>query len=266
MDWGLVKRMLSMALLPPAGPLLLALAGLWLTRASGRHRHLGRGLLVVGVLGAYALSTAFVAQALIAVVERGAGPPLTAERLRAELARPAPPGAIVILGGGVRHHEREVPERETPNERTLLRLSHGAMLARESRLPILLSGGRPPRREAPESVVMARALESRFGLRARWTEEGSADTADNARDSAAVLRAAGVKRVVLVTQAYHMARARAAFEAAGLQVLAAPHGFAGGLEIDGPASFLPSPSAITLSWMACHELVGDLWYRLRGHL
>jgi len=266
MDWGLLKRVLSMALLPPAGPMLLALAGLWLTRAGGRHRRLGRGLLLAGVLGAYALSTAVVAKALVAAVERGAGPPLTVQHLRAELAGPSPPGAIVILGGGMRHHEREVPDRETPNERTLLRLSQGAMLARESQLPILVSGGRPPRREAPESVVMARALETRFGLRARWTEEGSADTADNARDSAAVLRAAGVSRVVLVTQAYHMPRARAAFEAAGLEVLAAPHGFAGGLELDGPAALLPSPSAITLSWMACHEAVGYLWYRLRGHL
>ena len=112
---------------------------------------------------------------------------------------------------------------------------------------------------------MARVLEESMGLRARWIEDGSRDTAGNARESARQLSQAGIDRVVLVTQAYHMRRAAAAFEAAGLRVIPAPHGFMGNVHVDGPGSFVPSAGAIRTAWLAWHELVGLVWYRLRGH-
>ena len=110
---------------------------------------------------------------------------------------------------------------------------------------------------------MARTLESSFGIRARWKEELSPDTAGNGVESAAMLRAAGTRRVILVTQAYHMRRARQTFEAAGLQVVPAPHGFAGGIAADALRHWIPSASAVQWSWLATHEMVGLLWYRLQ---
>ena len=267
MDGAWLKGFISSLLLPPAGPLLVAVLGAWLMRRQSSPRaRAGRRLLVVGLASAWLLSTPFVAEGMLGWLENLSPPALTNEGLAQQLRSASPPQAIVVLGGGVRHNERERPEQEYPNMRTLERLAFGALLARASGLPILVSGGVPPRRDDAEAVLMARTLEASFGLTARWRDERSRDTAENALESARLLRADGVRRVVLVTQAYHMPRARAAFVAAGLDVIPAPHGFAGNLEFDGWRSLIPSAGAVTLSWLATHEAVGLLWYWARGHL
>ncbi len=267
MEGASLKGLVSSLLLPPAGPLLLALLGAWLARRGARGRvRAGRGLLAVGLLSAWLLSTSAVAEAMIGWLEAYSPPALTGDALAAQMRGPAPPGAIVVLGSGVRHNEREWPRHEYPNARTLERLTFGALLARESGLPVLVSGGTPRRRDASEASLMAWTLRESFAVEPRWIEEHSRDTAENAVESARLLRADGVRRVVLVTQAYHMPRAQAAFVAAGLDVVAAPHGFAGSFEIDGWGAFVPSAGAVTVSWLATHEAVGLLWYRMRGHL
>lgn len=267
MEWPSLKSLFTVLVLPPAGPLLLSIVGFWLaTRHRRRWARAGRAMLGVGLAGAWILATPLVAEALIGWVESFSPQPLTAEALAREMRGPSPPGAIVVLGGGVRHDPREWPEPEWPNTRTLERLAFGALLARASGLPILVSGGRPPTREKSEAALMARTLRASFGLTPRWVEENSRDTAGNAGESARVLSEAGVRRVVLVTQAYHMPRALASFRAAGIDAIAAPHGFAGGREIVGWQAFLPNAGAVALSRLALHELIGRVWYRMRRSL
>jgi len=267
MDGTYLKGLISSLLLPPAGPLLLALLGAWLVRkGKGARVRAGRGMLALGLLSAWLLATPVLAEALTAWVEAFSPPALTGDALAARMRGPVPPGAIVVLAGGARHNEREWPRHDYPNMRTLERITFGALLARESGLPLLVSGGTPHGREASEAELMAWTLEKSFGLKPRWIEDRSRDTAENAIESARLLHADGIRRVVLVTQAYHMPRAQAAFAAAGLEVIAAPHGFAGNLDIESWRSFVPSASAVGLSWLATHEAVGLLWYRMRGHL
>jgi uncharacterized SAM-binding protein YcdF (DUF218 family) len=297
MDLVSLRWLLSNLLLPPAAPLLLAVAGLALLLTAGARgsadggarggtggdargadgglrgvaarggsrARAGRVLLAIGLASAWLTSMPLGAQLIARWVE-GDLSALTDERLREELAGPRPPGAIVILAGGVTHDERERPHRDSVNALTLQRLAQGARIARLTGLPMLLSGGRAPDREYAEAALMARVLEESLGLSARWIEDTSRDTAGNARLTAERLRAAGVGRIVLVTQAYHMRRSQAAFEAAGLEVLAAPHGFMGGVKVDGIGSFLPSAGAVRTSWLALHEALGLVWYRLRGHV
>jgi len=267
MDAWSFKALFSTLVLPPGGPLLLAVAGgLLVLLASGRRRVVGAWALGIGLALTYALSTSAVADALMGWVEGPAEGLLTDERIRAMVREANPPGAIVVLGGGVRYNPQEQPFRQWPNTRTLERIAHGAALARASGLPVLVSGGTPPRRDESEALVMARTLERSFGLKARWIEDGSGDTADNAKESARTLGQAGVTRIVLVTQAYHMRRARAAFEAAGLAVVPAPHGYHGGGPIESWGNFVPGPGAMQLSWLATHEAVGYWWYRFRKHV
>lgn len=263
MDESTVKGLFSLLVLPPTGPLLVAVLGALfaLRRRSGGGARL---TLAIGLLSAWFLSTPAVTETLIGVLEHSAVPALDAKKLANELRSERPPGAIVVLGAGVRHNEREWPSHEWVNQRTLERLAFAALLARSSGLPVLVSGGTPKRREASEAALMARALRGSFGIEARWTEERSRDTAGNATESARVLRAAGVTRVVLVTQAYHMPRALAAFRAAGLEVIAAPHGFLGGASIESWSDFVPSASAVATGWLATHEFAGLAWYRVRA--
>ncbi len=267
MDWSPLKSLFSLLVLPPSGPLLLAVAGyVLMTRRYGMLARLGRVLLATGLAATWLISTPVVTEALIGWIEAGGPPPLTAEALDNELRGGSPPGAIVVLGSGVRHNAREWPHAEWPNPRTLERLAFGALLARSSGLPILVAGGTPRQREESEAVLMARTLKQSFGLEARWLEDGSGNTAANARETAKVLGADGIKRVVLVTQAYHMPRSLAVFRAAGLDVIAAPHGYLGGSGVSGWRDFFPSAGAVSVGWLALYEAFGTLWYGLRGEL
>ena len=71
---------------------------------------------------------------------------------------------------------------------------------------------------------MQASLSRDFGVTARWIESRSRDTFQNAQYSAPLLRAQGVTRILLVTDALHEHRAAAEFAAAGLAVRPAPTG------------------------------------------
>ena len=100
---------------------------------------------------------------------------------------------------------------------TLMRLRAAARLHRETGLPVLVSGGAPDGPGESEARLMARSLKEDFGITARWLEEQSTNTAGNAILSAPLLHEANVRRILLVTDAVHMPRARWAFERVGLE-------------------------------------------------
>jgi len=74
-------------------------------------------------------------------------------------------------------------------------------------------------------------------------------------------RREGAPRVLLVTSAFHMARARLLFERAGMSVIPFPVDFkvsaGGGLSV---LAFLPSGGALGETEMAMREGYGRLWY------
>lgn len=257
---GLVQRTIGLALVPPALPLLIVLAGLL---TAGRRPRLGRSVAWFGLVLALLLSSGIGAWRLTTWAEAGVQAQ-TAESLRAALAGSDPPQAIVILGGGARAPERERPHPQIVRPLTLERLVHGAWVARTTGLPVLVAGGPPRDGMDSEAAIMKRTLEESLATPVRWTEERSRSTAGNARLSAEILREEGIGRIVLVTQAYHMPRAIASFERFGLSVLPAPHGFAGEALEWSWLSLLPTGTSVEVAYRASHELLGRLWYRLRG--
>ena len=258
-----LKFLLRPLLLPPAAPLLLLVAGLLLVR---RKPALGRGLSVVGLVLAWMFASALAADLISGRLEAGQQP-LSPAALQAAGKSPNPPQAIVILGGGAVRDGNFTPARERLHSRTLERVMAGARQARASGLPILVSGGTPKWLSNSEAELMRRVLVDDLGLAVRWIEDRSHDTADNASFSAAMLRAQGIDSIVLVTHAYHMPRAQAAFESAGLKVLASPHDWKGGTpDVTELRDWLPAASAVETVWLALHESLGLLWYRLRGHV
>jgi uncharacterized SAM-binding protein YcdF (DUF218 family) len=80
--------------------------------------------------------------------------------------------------------------------------------------------------------------------------------------SAAILRQHGLRRILLVTSAWHLPRAVASFQAQGLDVLPAPTGFRGPA-VDGPLSFVPQVAALRDSCLGLHEWIGRLYYLLK---
>lgn len=113
--------------------------------------------------------------------------------------------AIVVLGG-----------------RTA-RIHDGARLHLSTGIPLLLTGkGTGDSGFEAESEKMEDILLRSYGVGPRWVETESIDTHQNAVFSWCLVSGMGVRRVALVTDAFHMPRARAEFEAAGFRVVPAP--------------------------------------------
>ncbi len=236
-----LRAILKSLVLPPLGPLLLIVAGLWV---SGPNRRWGRGLSVCGLLIVISLSLPWVSDGLALLCARM---PNNAQ------AVPEHPGVVVVLSGGIRVNA-ETASGSDLRPVTLARLSAGAGLARRYGLPILLSGGSVEPGPA-DSIVMEKVLEQAFGLQARFVETVSRNTRENARESAKLLKAAGINAIWLVTSAVHMPRAIAEFQAQGLLVRPLP--VAGPRRLpQGLFAWLPQPWALEESHAALYEWLG----------
>ncbi|MFC5547713.1 YdcF family protein [Massilia aerilata] len=242
-------------ILPPANLFLLILIGLLIRRRRPRAGRIvaGAGLALLAVLSTTAGASLFVRP-----LERMTAPLRSPERAGAQ--------AIVVLAAGRLQEAPEYGGRDIPDYLALARLRYAAHLQRLTSLPVLVSGGVGARTTDMDTDAladaMATALREDFGVPVKWIEARSRDTAENAAYSAAVLRKNGVKRVLLVTDAMHMPRARMAFEHEGLEVVSAPTMFFG-CQARSASSLVPSAEGMRRSWYALYELLGFAWYRLR---
>ncbi len=218
-----LRALFKALVLPPTGPLLLALLGIALLR---RRPRLGRALATTGVSLLFLLSMPAVGLLLLRSVDTS--PPL-------DLQRAATAQAIVILGGGTRRDAAEYGG-DTLGQLTLERVRYGARVARLTGLPVLVSGGSVGDGET-EARLMREALTGEYGVEVKWAEDRSRNTHENAVRSAEILHAAGVGRVVLVAHGFDMPRATAEFAAAGIETIPAPTGIAAAAPGRGATSF-----------------------------
>jgi uncharacterized SAM-binding protein YcdF (DUF218 family) len=244
-DIFLLKTIAKALILPPTGLLLVAITGLVVGRNYPRS---GRAIALTAMLLLLALSTPLVSSQLIRLLDDS--PAL--DQARAHEAQ-----AIVILGGGVRRHAPEYGG-DTLGRLTLERVRYGARVARQTGLPVLVTGGSVLRDGESEAKLMRDALENEFGVKVRWFEDRSRNTRENASFSAAVLDREGIKRVVLVMHSFDVPRARAEFLRAGIEVIPAPTGIPSG-EIEWPGDYLPGIGGLATSYYACYELAALAW-------
>ncbi len=246
-----MRHLLEALLLPPAATLCLLALGALLAR---RWKRLGRTVQALALLWLLALSTPFVANALLRSLQSFPALPATGELPAAD--------AIVVLSA-----EADATGAEygapTVGPMTLQRLRYGAALQRRTKLPLLVSGGVAGRGLPSLASMMAATATQDFGVPVKWQEDRSADTRENAEFSAAMLKTAGVQKVLLVTSAWHMPRSVAAFERAGLTPIAAPTGFCSPV-VDNLVKFTPHWHALRDSGLALHEWIGRFVYALRG--
>jgi len=109
---------------------------------------------------------------------------------------------------------------------------------------------------------MADSLRDDFGVTVRWQEGESRTTWENAEFSAKMLLPEGVKRIVLVTQAWHMPRAVWSYQQAGFEVVPAPVGFLGTDNARPFGGWLPEFKSIWQSGQLMNEAVGQVGYWL----
>ncbi len=248
---GELKPILAALVLPPAAPLLLALLGLLLAI---RKKMSGLLLVFAGVALLWFLSCHAVAVWLAQnILPQHA--PVTAAALKSSGVQ-----AIVVLGGGAYPVAPEYGETQTAPA-AAMRLRYGAWLARQTGLPLAFAGGMgwgaADAQVLSEGEVARRMAELDYGLKLRWIDDQSRDTAENASLLRPLLQKDGVQRIALVTHAWHMPRSVLAFERAGFTVTAAPMGFILPSQ-NGVLEWLPSSDGLDASRVVLKE-----WLALR---
>jgi uncharacterized SAM-binding protein YcdF (DUF218 family) len=230
--------------------LAIATIGLWRI-----PRSRGKLLAITGVAGVF-LSSWPVADWLFSRPAEGQYP-----------VRPFKPEsqlqAIVVLGESVQPPQFEQPY-PLAGGNTYRRCEYAAWIYRRyGPLPILVSGGPDPHVGPPASATM-RELLRRDGIPESmiWSEDRSRSTHENAVYSTMILREHGVSRVALVVDATSMPRAAACFRKLRVDIVPAPCCF----RTWGPwrDELLPSWKAVRQNEDTLHEILGLLWYRIRG--
>ncbi len=247
-EMELAKLLVRALILPPGGILLMLLAGLvqWNLRP-----RFARVLVVMAVALLWLGSTPWVANAYEMLLTE-------ARVLDMKHARSAQ--AIVIPAGGLRPAAAEYGGT-TLGRLTLERVRYGARLAKATGLPVLVTGG-SGRAPHTEGDLMKTVLENEFGVPVRWVENRSANTRENAAESARLLRpndkGGGLHRIVLVAHGFDMYRAQHEFEAVGFAVVPAPTQVAS-LRVASIADVLPSVSALERTHFVSYELLALAW-------
>ncbi len=250
-ELGQLKPILAALVLPPAAPLLLALLGLLLAT---RKKAWGLLLAFAGMALLWLLSCHAVAVWLAQNIVPQYAPAAVATLKNSDVQ------AIVVLGGGVHPLAPEYGEAQS-SAAAAMRLRYGAWLARQTGLPVAFAGGlgwgAADAQTLSEGEVARRMAQQDYGLRLRWVDDQSRDTAENASLLRPLLQKDGIQRIALVTHAWHMPRSVLAFERAGFQVTAAPMGFTLPSR-NGLLEWLPSSDGLDASRVMLKE-----WLALR---
>lgn len=246
------KKFVTPFLLPPGiFILILVVAGLGMTFS--RRWRIGLMSLVLG-LCLWGLSIAPVAGYLMRGLESGFSIPDN------------PSGdVIILLGGGIIDRVPDLTGMAAPSPLMMGRVVAAVRLYRRLGLPIIVTGGRGAGDGAVAEAPVIRRILVDLGVPANAvTEEDRArDTAQNARLTAAICRQRGFSRPILLTAAYHLKRARMAFDATGMAVTPFPAYFLGSRGT--PVSWrhlLPRAGVLHASSSALHEYIGILYYRV----
>jgi uncharacterized SAM-binding protein YcdF (DUF218 family) len=178
-----------------------------------------------------------------------------------------PPDGIVMLGG--------VVSPDISLQRGTIALQEGAarfvvtveLARRYPNARIIISGGTSALiyDEGPEAGVAVREFEALGIAHDRITgEEQSRNTIENAVFSRLIADPQPGQRWLLVTSAFHMPRAMAAFRAAGFAVEAYPVDYRTRGPIDAVRPFDVLSKGLSRTDTAMHEWLGLVGYRLSG--
>lgn len=250
MSW-LITNLIAAFLLPPLNLLIISAIGLLLWY---RRPIIARYLLITSFSLLWVATTPFFTEGALHLLET---------HTTALGEHPQDADAIVILGGGSYVLAPEYAGQDTVSAATLVRLRYGANLQRKTGKPILVTGGTPLGTGISEAEQMRSSLEQDFHAHVRWAEDRSDNTMENARYSFQTLHQSGIRKIYLVTHAWHMPRAAEAFRHAGFEVVEAPTAFVTRHAL-GILEFLPRAEALLHSKIFTHELIGLLWYRLKS--
>ncbi|SDC00958.1 Uncharacterized SAM-binding protein YcdF, DUF218 family [Paenibacillus sp. UNCCL117] len=244
----LLKALYSFLLPPGLLILLLALLAAFIAIRMNRRA----GLLVgAAALLLYMFSVPVVADAVIGRLEQRYEPPVAITG-----------DAYVVLGGGSLASVPSPAGEGQLSGETLQRVVTAVQLYKRQPLPIVFSGGQVYAASGNEGRLAKRMLvelgipEDRILL-----DDTSRNTRENARNTRELLQRHGLSRPVLITSAFHMARAVSHFNAENVAVLPYPTDFRTSRG-EHPRAFTqlwtPQASALEKMSLALKEYLGML--------
>jgi uncharacterized SAM-binding protein YcdF (DUF218 family) len=248
-------KLASLLVYPLSLSLLLLVLGLILSRMQWTRS--SNGIVLLATAWLYLSSTAFFANFLMAQLERDFVPKA--------MSVIAPADAIVLLGGALRGdtHMGTLADLNDHADR----LVHAAALYKAGKAPVLLLTGGAAEDVRTEAEQM-RDILAVMGIPAgdMILESASRNTHDNAVNSAQILESRGMRRILLVTSAYHMRRSVALFEAQGLEVVPSATDYQILVVDEILPHWLPLAGNLSRTSTALHEIVGYWMYRWQGWL
>ena len=247
----LIHRTIEFLIYPPGNLVLFTLLGL----AFYRYPLIKNGFITLGIVQLIFFSLPIVSNQLMASLESQYPP-------QAKLWEVEQADAIVVLGASRNDRAAEFGG-VTVGTAEMERLRYAALLHRETNLPILLTGGDPINSGFSEAFLMKQVLKEEFNIEARWLEENSHTTWENAELSDAILTKAGIKKAWLVTHAWHMPRSMMVFANKKVEYLPAPHNHGIFVWDKLWMKWVPQARSLGLSNTAMHEWLGMFWYKLR---
>lgn len=248
-----LRFLIKQLCMPPGVLFILLILAWWLRKRAPR---IATCCFVCGAGGLYVMSLPVAVEWAARQIETE--PALSAEQI-GQLAQTA--DAIVVLGAGRDQGDAAWAE-DQPSALAIERLRYASRLAKASGLPVLISGGLHFGKPPSEATIMANVLAEDFAVDTRWRESQSRTTWENAQFSRQILEPEKINRVVLVTQAFHMARSRWSFEQFGFEVVPAPVGSLARLDARPDAGWLPDGKAFMQSTWLINEAIGHVAYRL----
>lgn len=217
-------------------------------------------------IGFYLLSNSFVADALMATLEKPYNKPL--EEVNTD--------AVVVLSGGSVKGASNLPLGDEAHKRA----TWGLMVAKSHNLPLLFSGAgvNQDYSESDAFLDSLKEIKTYLGIDiptnktlaqkefSLHVEDKSIDTYENAKLSKIAFEKEGIAHptIYLVTSAYHMKRSIKLYEHFGFHVIPAATSFKISSRKKDAWDYLPSIWAFEKSYVALHEYAGLLSLKLRG--
>lgn len=162
------------------------------------------------------------------------------------------PQAIIVLSGNLHmNHFNYVRYQKTLE----LHKAHPT-------LPLIFSGGGVHPSENKQLYQHVKEVETVFNMKFDYHESQSRNTYENAYFSWDYLQPKGIKHIFLVTDSFHLVRAKPIFEKMGFIVTPAYTPFTYLQETSRDwQDFIPHPMALTYSHYALSEIIGRFYYR-----
>lgn len=186
---------------------------------------------------------------------------------------PAESNVLVVLGGGILapdrvRHQAELGADSVGRCRYASKLYHEGV-AQKVPVKIVVAGGKVKETDPGPTIAEAMSdllVELGVSRSDLILECASRTTYENAVESRRILENLSARKVVLVTDAYHMFRGVKCFQSQQIDVVPAPCGQQATEFGWHPEDFLPSPKATYNCQLAAHEWLGTFWYWLHGRV